>query len=88
MTKKNVTEMYPTQNEWKSVAAERFSGTLKNKTFKFMTLIPKEAYIDKLDDIVNKYDNTYHTTIEMKTFDVTLTKKRMIMILNIKLTIM
>ena len=55
---------------------------------KFMTLIPKEAYIDKLDDIVNKYDNTYHTTIEMKTFDVTLTKKRMIMILNIKLTIM
>ena len=53
-----------------------------------MTLIPKEAYIDKLDDIVNKYHNTYHTTIEMKTFDVTLTKKRMIMILNIKLTIM
>ena len=30
----------------------------------------KNAYIDKLDDIVNKYNNTYHTTIKMKPVDV------------------
>ena len=27
-------------------------------------------YIDKLDDIANKYNNTYHKTIKMKPFDV------------------
>ena len=31
-----------------------------------MTSISKNIYIDKLDDIVNKYNNTYHSTIKMK----------------------
>ena len=31
-----------------------------------MTSISKNMYIDKLDDIVNKYSNTYHRTIDMK----------------------
>ena len=35
-----------------------------------MTSISKNAYIDKLDDIVNKYNNAYHRTIEMKSVDV------------------
>ena len=35
-----------------------------------MTSISKNVYIDKLDDIVNKYNNTYHTTIKMKPIDV------------------
>ena len=35
-----------------------------------MTLIAKNVYIDKLDDIVNKYNNTYHSTIKMKPIDV------------------
>ena len=35
-----------------------------------MTSIPKNIYIDKLDDIVNKYNNTYHSTIKMKPVDV------------------
>ena len=30
----------------------------------------KNMYIDKLDDIVNKYNNTYHSTIKMKLVDV------------------
>ena len=46
-------------NEGKSVAAERFIRTLKNKINKHMTAISKKKYIDKLNDIVNKY-NTYH----------------------------
>ena len=57
--------MYSTHNEGKSVVAERFIGTLQNKIYKYMTSVPKIAYIDKLDDIVNKYNNKYHSTIKM-----------------------
>ena len=62
--------MYSTHNEGKSVAAERFIRTLKSKIYKYMTSISKNVYIEKLDDIVNKYNNTYHTTIKMKPTDV------------------
>ena len=41
-----------TYNEGKSVVAERFIRTLKNKTFKHMTAISKNVYFDELDDIV------------------------------------
>ena len=62
--------MYSTNNEGKSVIAERFIRTLKNKIYKYMTSISKNVYIDKLDDIVKKYNNTYHTSIKMKPVDV------------------
>ena len=62
--------MYSTHNEGKSVVAERFIRTLKNKICRYMTSISKNVYIDKLDDIVNEYNNTYHTTIKMKPIDV------------------
>ena len=55
--------MYSTHNQRKSVVAERFIKTLKNKIYKHMTSISKNVYIDKLDDIVTEYNNTYHTTI-------------------------
>ena len=48
---KNDIEMYLTHNEEKSVVAERFNGTLRNKIYKYMTSISKDVYIDKLDDI-------------------------------------
>ena len=53
-------EMYPTHNERKSGTPERFIRTLKKKIYKYMTLISNNVYINKLDDIVNKYNNTYH----------------------------
>ena len=62
--------MYSTHNEGKSVVAERFIRTLKSKIYKYMTSISKNGYIDKLDDIVDEYNNTYHTTIKMKPIDV------------------
>ena len=62
--------MYSTCNEEKSVVAERFVRTLKNKSFKNMTGISKNVYFDILDDI-NKYNNTVHRTIKMKPIDVT-----------------
>ena len=62
--------MYSTSNEGKSVVAERFIRMLKSKIYKYMTSIYKNVYIDKLNTIVNKYNNTHHTTIKMKPIDV------------------
>ena len=62
-------EVYSTHNEGKSVIAERFIRTLKNKVYKYMTSISKNVCIGKLDDIVNKCSNTYHRTIRMKPVD-------------------
>ena len=52
---KNAIELYSIHNEGKSVVAERFIKTLKNKIYKYMTWISKNVHIDKLDDIVNKW---------------------------------
>ena len=62
--------MYSTHNEGKSVASERFIRTLKNKVYQHMTSISKYVYIDKLEDIVNRYNNTYHRTIKIRPVDV------------------
>ena len=67
---KNAVEMYSTHNEGKSVVVERFIRTLKNKIYKYMASISKNVYNDKLHDIVNKYNNTYHSTIKIKSVDV------------------
>ena len=79
---KNVIELYSTNNEGKSVVVERFVRTLSNKIYNYMTSISKYVYIDKLDNIVNKYNNTSNSTIKMKPVDVkpntlTLVKKLM-----------
>ena len=70
MARKNGIEMYLTQNEGKSVVAERFIRTLKNKIYKYMNSISKIGYIDKLDHIINKYNKTYHSAIKIKPVDV------------------
>ena len=62
--------MYSIHNEGKSVVAERFIRTLKTKIYKYMTSVSKNVYIDKADDIVDEYNNTYHRTIKMKPDDV------------------
>ena len=62
--------MYSTHNEVKSVVAKRFIISLKNKIYKHMTAISKNVYFDVLDDIVDKYNNTYHKTIKMKPINV------------------
>ena len=67
---KNAIEMYSKQNEGKYVVAERFIRTLKNIVYRYMTSISKIVYINKLDDIANKYNNTCHSTIKMKPVDV------------------
>ena len=61
--KRNNIEMYSTYNEGKSVVAERFIRTLKNKIFKDIKAVSKNVYFDVLGDVVNQYNNTVHTTI-------------------------
>ena len=68
--------MYSTYNEGKSVVAEIFIRTLKNKLYKHMTVTGKKVYYDFLDDVVNKYNSTKHSTIKMKPIDVKDNNKR------------
>ena len=67
---KNGIEMYLIRNVRKSVVAERFIRILNNKIQKYMTLISKNVYIDKLDETVYKYNNTYHRRIKIKPADI------------------
>ena len=62
--------MYLTRNEEKSVFAERLIRSLKNRIYKDMTSISKNVYIDKLDYLIKKYNNTYHRTIKMRPANV------------------
>ena len=61
--------MYSIHNQEKSVVAERFIRTLQTKIYKYMTLVSKNVYIDKLDDIMDGYINTYHRMIKIKLID-------------------
>ena len=79
--KDNDIEMFSIHNEGKTVVAERFIRTLKNKIYKYMSSTSKNVYIYKLNDIVKEYNNTYHKSIKMKPIDV---KK----ILNWKMVVM
>ena len=68
--------------------SERFIETLKNEIYKYIISISKNVYIDKLDDIMNKY-NTYHRTIKTRPVDVkaSIYKKIIKKVLNLKLVI-
>ena len=66
----NDLEMYSTHNEGKSAIAEKFIRILRNKIYKYMILISKNMYINKLDNLVNEYKNTYHSTNKMKPADI------------------
>ena len=63
--KENHIEMYSTHNEGKSVVAERFIRTLKNKIFKHVIALSKNVYFGVLDDTVSKYNKTFDRTIKM-----------------------
>ena len=62
--------MYSTHNEGKSIIFKRFIRTLKKEIYKYMTSVSKNVYIDRLDNIVDKYNNRYQSAIKMKPVDV------------------
>ena len=51
---KNNIELYSTNKEGKSIAAERFMRTLQNEIYKYMISVSKNVDMDELDDIANK----------------------------------
>ena len=60
-----------TQNEVKANYAERFIKTIKNKLTKFMLENQSLRYVDKLQAVVEGYNNTYHRSIGMAPNKVT-----------------
>ena len=62
--------MHSAHNEGNSVVSGKSIRSSKKKIYKYTTSIPKNVYIDKLDDIVNKYNTAYHSTIKMNSVDV------------------
>ena len=56
---KNI-EMYSTHNEGKSAVTEKFIRSLKKSISKQMTAASKNVFINKLNDIADKYNNIYH----------------------------
>ena len=62
--------MYSTRNKRKPVSDEKFIRALQNKVYKYMTSISENVYIDKLNEIVDEYHNTYHRTIKMRPVNV------------------
>ena len=83
----NKIKICSTYNEGKSVAAERFIRTLKNKIFKHMTAISKNVYFEVLDDIVDKCNNNFHRTIKknLLTLHLILMLNTMKNLLNLKI---
>ena len=63
--KKNNITLYHTQNEEKSSVVERWNKTMKNKMWKMFSANNNTVYWDKLDKLVNGYNNTVHSSIEM-----------------------
>ena len=62
--------MYSKYNEGKSVVAERFIRNLQTKIYKHMKAVSRNVSFNVLDDIVDKYNNTYYTAIKMKPIDI------------------
>ena len=62
--------MHSTYNEGKSVVAKRFIKNLKYNIYKHMTADSKNVYLDVLNNLVDKCNNRFHRTMEMKPIDV------------------
>ena len=62
---KNRIKLYHTENEEKSSIVERWEKTMKNKMFKMFSVNNNTVYWDKLDELVDDYNNTRHSSIKM-----------------------
>ena len=65
LTKYHV-QLYSTENEEKSSVVERWNRTIKQIMWKYFTANNTHVYIKVLQDIINKYNNTYHRSIKCK----------------------
>ena len=63
--KKEKIKLYHTENEEKSSVVERWNRTMKNRMWKMFTANNNTIYWDKLDKLVNDYNNTKHSSVKM-----------------------
>ncbi|XP_065654927.1 uncharacterized protein LOC136081530 [Hydra vulgaris] len=76
-------ELYSTENEEKSCVVECWNRTMKDKMFKYFSANSTRKYIDVLDEIVNKYNNTKHSSIKMTLVEASDKKNDNIVWLNL-----
>eukprot|EP00732_Lithocolla_globosa_P000137 Lithocolla_globosa_v1_NODE_27_length_9260_cov_179.654861.p2 type:complete len:375 gc:universal NODE_27_length_9260_cov_179.654861:3496-4620(+) len=67
---KHQIELFSTGNETKASIIERFNRTLKEKMYKLFDVNQNFRYIDDLQDLLDNYNSTYHSSIKMKPIDV------------------
>ena len=58
-------KLYHTENEEKSSVIERWNKTMKNKMWKMFTVNNNTVYFDKIDKLVNDYNNSKHSSLKM-----------------------
>ena len=63
-------ELYHTENEEKSSVVERWNKTMKTNMWKMFTVNNNTVYFDKIDKLVNDYNNTRHSSIKMTPVEV------------------
>ena len=75
LSKKRI-KLYHTENEEKSSIVERWSKTIKNKMWKMFTTNNNTVYWDKIDKLVDDYNNTKHSSVKMKPIEVSKKKNK------------
>ena len=69
LLEENNIEWFSTKSEKKAAIVERFNLTLKTRMWKYFTAKETNKWIDVLDDFVNDYNNSFHSSIAMKPVD-------------------
>ena len=80
--KRNV-KLYSTENEEKSSVVERWNRTIKTKMWKRFTQQNSTQYLKMLSDIINKYNNSYHSSIKMSPVEASKKKNKGIVYYNL-----
>ena len=62
-------QLYHTENEEKSSVVERWNKTMKNRMWKMLRVNNNTVYWNKLDKLVNDYNNSRHSRIKMTPFN-------------------
>ena len=76
-------QLYSTENEEKSCVVERWNRTMKEKMLKYFSTNSTRKYINVLDEMVNKYNNTRHSSIKMTPVETSNEKNKNIVWLNL-----
>jgi hypothetical protein len=72
LLKENNIKMCSTDSDLKASVVERFNRTLKEKMWRYFTEKQTNKWIDIIDDLIDSYNNTYHSSIKIEPINVNL----------------